>query len=824
MASDALRRYVTTRGLSTCTPEPQPSRATAPPTTQSTPYTIGTASFAQFKRDGRRIPNIEITAEDLKNTPFVPFPVMLKAWLIRMHELKAYDKFGDEIHPNRVGTNDTENQQKEQAAQWAVSTLSTLADEAVAFCNGNTREARSLKKHIKDILVADSETDRYLPLIRGLNSILSHYHQTEVSGIAHEEGIDNLVYMVQDPLAIVSEPLTPGLEARTDRKPDAVGTSVQHLCDLAKFDANDLRAFGYWADYFSEAKPEEWRVVREGQSTAWHDCWNCVEVKCTRIFEGVVFKKFAREGLLDTEEHSTTYCASIPATLDPIEECPGSPTTSATKRQRTKKRALDGDEEDSRKRQRTTANAGKRKQAASRAEKMPNVRHTVTPDIQAAYYGIEMLRAKWDRIHSIVLLLQDDRLSLNWYDTQGCASTHSINIVEDLPLLVMAMILLQRFDHRMRGNAGIELMASIEGESVPFEIASDSHVPWQLKGRRTVSTESVRKQVPEEEHPVSRPHNGQRLTRAKSKVKGASDAASCRPIRTESWPDIFFKHSWREEERPREAIIIREASKRARAPKDGVDPKWVTDHLPEVIFDHEYDFLSTRHIRNALGVSHKGSRTPTWMLSKKLLPFEEVTATEFGGFIWQLIRCHFLLWKLGIAHGDISFWNIMVVVRDGVRFPVLNDFDLAALMDAGAASPEQRGYQRTGTTAFMPLTLLLKSDGSVSRQYHHDLESILWCMAWYLDPKLNWTNMRFRQVYTDKDEWIRSNAESKPREGIREGAEGYWSQVTMTMATWSSTIMFPSRSPTTARGWVELVHAHFPSPIGIEWSSVELNS
>lgn len=163
----------------------------------------------------------------------------------------------------------------------------------------------------------------------------------------------------------------------------------------------------------------------------------------------------------------------------------------------------------------------------------------------------------------------------------------------------------------------------------------------------------------------------------------------------------------------------------------------------------------------------------------------------------------------------------MVASKNGLRYPVLNDFDLAALMEAGAISPEQRGYQRTGTTAFMPLALLLKSDGSVSRQYHHDLESILWCMAWYLDPKMDWTNMKFRQVYTDKDEWIRTNAESEAPDGIREGAQGYWRQVTMAMAKWSVTSVLPSRRPTNAAGWIELVNAQFPSPIGIEWSRFE---
>ncbi|KAK0461605.1 uncharacterized protein EV420DRAFT_1477369 [Desarmillaria tabescens] len=97
-----------------------------------------------------------------------------------------------------------------------------------------------------------------------------------------------------------------------------------------------------------------------------------------------------------------------------------------------------------------------------------------------------------------------------------------------------------------------------------------------------------------------------------------------------------------------------------------------------------------------------------------------------GKHFWEL--SHYLLWCIGIAHGDISINNLMydVVTRKGI----VNDFDLAALMEPGDISPQKKGWERTGTKPFMALELLDNADGSVKRRYRHDLESFAWCLLW----------------------------------------------------------------------------------------------
>jgi serine/threonine protein kinase len=86
---------------------------------------------------------------------------------------------------------------------------------------------------------------------------------------------------------------------------------------------------------------------------------------------------------------------------------------------------------------------------------------------------------------------------------------------------------------------------------------------------------------------------------------------------------------------------------------------------------------------------------------------------------------HRLLWILGIAHSDISFHNLMLDGDNGI----LNDFDLASIMEPGETSPPNR---RTGTSMFMSPELLSESGvkGLVPRRYRHELESFAWVLLY----------------------------------------------------------------------------------------------
>jgi len=83
-----------------------------------------------------------------------------------------------------------------------------------------------------------------------------------------------------------------------------------------------------------------------------------------------------------------------------------------------------------------------------------------------------------------------------------------------------------------------------------------------------------------------------------------------------------------------------------------------------------------------------------------------------------------------VVHGDISVNNFMW--DEATQKAILNDFDLAALMEPGSHSPHKTGFERTCTKPFMALQLLEENarKGLIPRRYRHELESFAWCFVW----------------------------------------------------------------------------------------------
>jgi len=123
---------------------------------------------------------------------------------------------------------------------------------------------------------------------------------------------------------------------------------------------------------------------------------------------------------------------------------------------------------------------------------------------------------------------------------------------------------------------------------------------------------------------------------------------------------------------------------------------------------------------------------------------------------------HALLWRIGIAHGDVSLSNLMY--KEDNKYGVLNDFDLSTIMEPNARNPDRQGLERTGTLPFMAVELLNEKgfNGKIPRRYDHELESFAWVLVWVsrcvLDgeeseppPALKeWLANSNRQVYLSK--------------------------------------------------------------------------
>ncbi|KAF8833734.1 hypothetical protein BDN67DRAFT_976451 [Paxillus ammoniavirescens] len=164
--------------------------------------------------------------------------------------------------------------------------------------------------------------------------------------------------------------------------------------------------------------------------------------------------------------------------------------------------------------------------------------------------------------------------------------------------------------------------------------------------------------------------------------------------------------------------------------------------------------FSTPTIRKALGLENlkRGSRTLFTLLFKKLSPIKELQGDDLFDTWRQCVLSHYVLWKAGIHHRDVSCENLMYHRVNGKVIGVLNDHDLASL----TSSDNPLGKERTGTMLFMAIDLLDADgqDGKVKHLYRHDMESLVWVFVWichqFKDGKL--------RTRGPLDAWVKADA------------------------------------------------------------------
>ncbi|KAH7923110.1 hypothetical protein BV22DRAFT_1093462 [Leucogyrophana mollusca] len=225
------------------------------------------------------------------------------------------------------------------------------------------------------------------------------------------------------------------------------------------------------------------------------------------------------------------------------------------------------------------------------------------------------------------------------------------------------------------------------------------------------------------------------------------------PDRHITGDEYVAKIFWAEESRESEPSIIQKAHALA------AQEERVRGHIPEPVWWDKFTDTSTATIRKELGVglvseeadcgvvpcgnvevgnpanaeeagrtdSVPGSRVLWIIVFRKLRPITDLSSKEFLRTWWEIVLCHYELWKGGIHHRDISASNLMYYRNaQGVAVGVLNDFDLSSTTEG------RQGNERTGTIPFMAIELLRKSalHGHGTHEYYHDAESLIWVFAW----------------------------------------------------------------------------------------------
>jgi hypothetical protein len=166
----------------------------------------------------------------------------------------------------------------------------------------------------------------------------------------------------------------------------------------------------------------------------------------------------------------------------------------------------------------------------------------------------------------------------------------------------------------------------------------------------------------------------------------------------------------------------------------------------------------------------------------------------------------------------------MIRKNNNGAYGVINDFDLAAIMTPGQASPTKQGFERTGTKPFMAILLLeVQLPRVIPRRCAHDLESVIWCLAWYvLRGIVDWQEGTYHQVGSVKRTWVVHADPHGLPEHYRAGTEHLWAPLANAAFEWNirQDRVYKGSSPYSDKANMELIDGYFPCPKrpeGEEW-------
>ncbi|PBK98545.1 hypothetical protein ARMGADRAFT_960212 [Armillaria gallica] len=644
-----------------------------------------------------------------------------------------------------------------------------MLKDAIGFCNSNlttsaktsprSKLSQEIKTNLKEFFQRKSETYPYL-LSTAINTIMLAYDGHHFGQLPCLSGSDRIIVIPSDPLVIESKEIKRDLP-NGKCKPDNIIVQLSHLLKL-----DDTRDYQAWIQSIG-TESNEWKRARKdaGDKTSWLEVHCSLELKAHRVIECAPLDQPM------SEQQVLCGTSSTPASdvLQYNDAKSESDCRLASQASGSSTRSSSRSSEKKRSHAEVAGLEYACKMTSSQKKcKTSDLDERFTAKTQCAYYAIERLRAAWNITHSIVLLLDDNMLSIHWYDAEGCIMTQPIDIIGQLPLFVVLVIVFQRFDAAMWGLPDIQISQTTENRQVSFYLESDKteRTRFQLVGHRTFGADawlsplldcSEQSTAPQGLHnaisnapiPTSAPPcpgsmptlpMRRRWSRSKDRKPPPNTSSTVTHQGSRAFPgstrepqSLFFEAAWSETSQNKKPGIIADSEAISRANQYLDEVKmYVLEHIPTVVSWQEVKHTSTGNIRQLLGLSSERSRTLLWMVSHKLDPIvdlhklpNDLKAPAFWKAFWELIRCHYLLWRIGIVHGDISLSNLMY---DAVtEKAILNDFDLAAIVNPG---DKKKGFERTGMKPVMALELLKKAKGEVQRKYRHDLESFAWCLLW----------------------------------------------------------------------------------------------
>ncbi|KAJ3901621.1 hypothetical protein F5879DRAFT_1003770 [Lentinula edodes] len=157
------------------------------------------------------------------------------------------------------------------------------------------------------------------------------------------------------------------------------------------------------------------------------------------------------------------------------------------------------------------------------------------------------------------------------------------------------------------------------------------------------------------------------------------------------------------------------------------DHAWVLNHLPDIYcsFDIPCGERSPQANFKKKFEDKYEMRFLRGSIQEELQPLSSLkTALECAQVFYDIVQCHHWVHTYPrILHRDISDGNIMVRVKDGKKYGVLNDWDLAIWLDERDVISTSQF--RTGTRPYMAHEQH-SPDWEGPHRYRHDMESLFY--------------------------------------------------------------------------------------------------
>ncbi|CAA7264594.1 unnamed protein product [Cyclocybe aegerita] len=646
--------------------------------------------------------------------------------------------------------------------------FSTCWDKLMPICN-----EKDIQTELQEYCKAKTEIDLCKPFSVLSNKILNYASEVKIRGFrgVFEHGLN---VQVTDPTNFTS---SYNHATRVVRKPDSA-----FISDVVAWDYNQV---SYTGDRTKTPRigVDQFTSAKKTVNLRWSQLFGCIEFKRTsrplQFLRNPVYHKDTTRSMEDSAMELT----------EPYED------------------DYSSDESDN-----NTGPAGKGgdqapvrklrvKAAAAGEEHKP-----YTPPEQCATYALELLSEHVGRKHAIILLIIDNLLWVWYYDRQGILRSESIDILQDLPRFVVLLFAFQRFTLEDWGaipKLGLETLGRCHEPRKPEAVESSRKHSQTTRGKeaidarewRSAPVESV-KLTPNaferivangkaedvttdqvEEFEINIGGDG-RLIRKPHCIAGrATSVFSLNSIAftvTQAPPDTKYVCKLYNPElvRPNEGETLKKIydvlklpASQSEGTKGHQDESRYKQNLPVMLFCGDLKGTSTRPVWSvvqftgsesesgaiAYNAVVRASRITRLLIFEELRPIqEEVTGIDFVKAWAEVVKCHRFLHEKGFEHSDPSLWNMMYnrVQKCGV----LTDFDLA--LPPGLSSPS--GFERTGTVPFMALELLTAQywEGKVLRRYRHELEALIWVLAFVL---LRFNNKGIGEDKANTESWMTSS-------------------------------------------------------------------